>query len=89
MAVHPNSLANLRPAKAGEVRNPTGVNQYSLDHQRLQRFDVTCQALIECMDPELREHLAERIARDVIAGAVSEDRQLLTRLLSGAIRGLW
>ena len=25
MAVHPNSLANLRPAQRGEVRNPEGV----------------------------------------------------------------
>ena len=26
MAVHPNSLANSRPAERGEVRNPRGVN---------------------------------------------------------------
>lgn len=27
MAVHPNSAANLKPAKKGEVRNPTGMTK--------------------------------------------------------------
>ncbi len=29
MSVHHNSLANLRPVKPGEVRNPAGQNQYT------------------------------------------------------------
>ncbi len=29
MSVHHNSLANLRPVKPGEVRNPAGKNQYT------------------------------------------------------------
>ncbi len=29
MAMHPNSLANLKPARRGEVRNPRRINEGS------------------------------------------------------------
>ncbi len=45
MAIHPNSLANLKPAKRGEVRNPRGVNGYTRDAARNVRFQAVCYAL--------------------------------------------
>ncbi len=34
MPVHPNSLANLKPSKPGEARNPKGKNQYDTSYRR-------------------------------------------------------
>ena len=89
MAIHPNSLANLKPARSGEVRNPLGTNQYSLSAEQLCRLDATCQPLLECHNPELRQQLLERVARDIVGGAISGDRQLQARIIAGGIRGLW
>lgn len=89
MAVHPNSLANLRPAMRGEVRKPAGANQYSLSLERNYRLDATCRALLECEDPDLKQQLLGRVAQDVVAGAIAGDRRLLARLLDGGTKGWW
>ncbi len=38
MTVHPNSLANLRPVKPGEVLNKSGVNGYAKLRERTQEL---------------------------------------------------
>ena len=53
MSVHPNSLASLRPIKAGEVRNPNGKNQYTYRRD----FEATIQRLAEGKyDPRVQEN---------------------------------
>ena len=46
MPIHPNSLANLRPAKRGDVRNPLGVNGHTKDAALNGRYSATCQVLL-------------------------------------------
>ena len=58
MAVHPNSLANLRPAQKGEVRNPKGENGATKSWQR----EIL---LLRTLD-ELRQKALTTIARLVI-----------------------
>ena len=61
MAVHLNSLANLRPARRGDVRNPAGVNGYTKDNTLADRYAATCQSLLTCEDEEQRAALMEGI----------------------------
>ncbi len=55
MAIHPNSLANLRPAKKGEVRNPKGENGSTKSWQREILLLRTLSALDELEDEEPRQ----------------------------------
>ena len=81
MAVHPNSLANLRPARRGDVRNPRGVNGYTRDNTLANRYAATCQTLLTCENEEQRATLMEAIVRDVFDGAIRGDSRLLLRLV--------
>ena len=80
MAVHPNNLANLRPARRGEVRNPHGINGYTRDAARRAKFEAVCLALDACEDPAEGQRLLHRIADDILNGAVAGDRRLLYRV---------
>ena len=59
MAIHPNSLDNLRPAQKGEVRNPTGENGSTKSWQREMLIFRTLNALDELEDEELRQEALE------------------------------
>ena len=80
MAVHPNSLANLKPAKRGEVRNPKGHNQYTKDSELSARFRAVCFALESCETPEESHRLLSRIFNDIFDGAIAGDSRLLHAL---------
>jgi hypothetical protein len=43
LAPHPNSLANLKPPQPGEVRNPTGRNQYTYRTEAEKNLDEWCK----------------------------------------------
>ena len=81
MAVHPNSLANLKPARRGDVRNPAGVNGYTKDNTLADRYAATRQTLLTCANEEQRAELMEAIVRDVFDGAIRGDSRLLLRLV--------
>ena len=85
MAVHPNSLANLRPARAGDVRNPNGVNRYTKDRTLKARYEATCIALMECEDEDQRQALIHEIVGGAVDGAIRGDSLLLFFL----VRRLW
>ena len=78
--MHPNSLANLRPARRGDVRNPSGVNGYTKDAARRAKFEAVCLALEACDDPDEGQRLLGRIADDILNGAVAGDSRLLYRV---------
>ena len=80
MAVHPNSLANLKPALRGEVRNPRGINAYTKDKTLSDRYAATCQTLLTCANEEQRAALMEASVRDIFDGAIGGDSRLLLRL---------
>ena len=80
MAVHPNSLANLRPARRGDVRNPRGVNGVTKDAARRAKFTAVCLALEACEDQEQAERLLGRIFEDIFDGAIAGDTLLLRKL---------
>lgn len=49
---HPNSRANLRPCQPGEIRNPTGKNQWSTLRAKakavlLENFDDLAQVALK------------------------------------------
>ena len=73
----PRQLANLRPARPGEVRNPTGRNQWTADRERRERFQAVCRALNRCDDQELEQQLIAQIAEEVLLGALRQDTRLL------------
>ena len=77
MSVHPNSLANLKPARRGEIRNPKGNNRYTADRARKETFEAVCLALAEAKDEGTRDRLLRRITQDVFDGALTDDSQLL------------
>ena len=81
MPVHPNSLANLRPARRGEVRNPRGVNGATVDAALKARFQAVCFALESCETPEESQPLLARIFADIFDGAIAGDSRLLHMLL--------
>ncbi len=79
--MHPNSLANLRPGRKGEIRNPAGRNQWAADRERRERFQAICRALNRCADEELEQRLIESLARQVIEGALYGDPRLLLQIV--------
>jgi len=72
----PSQLANLRPARPGEVRNPSGRNQWTADRERRERFQAICRALNRCKDEELEQHLIAQVANEAIDGALRGDPRL-------------
>ena len=76
----PRQLANLRPPRRGEVRNPTGRNQWTADRERRERFHAVCLVLNHCADPAIEQAIIGAIAEQVIGGAIAEDRRLLGQL---------
>jgi len=81
MAMHENSLANLRPAMKGEVRNPTGANGSEKSREREVAFMRTLNALDELEDGKLRQEALEALARQVIDRGLQGDSRVLCRLL--------
>ena len=81
MAIHPNSIANLRPAQKGEVRNPKGANGSTKSWQREILLLRTLNALDELEDEDLREEALQAIALLVIDRALQGDSRVLCRLL--------
>ena len=81
MAIHPNSLANLRPAKKGEVRNPRGENGATKSREREALILRTLNTLEELHDEELRQGALEAVARQVIDRGLQGDSRVLCRLL--------
>ena len=79
--MHPNSFANLRPAKKGEVRNPKGENGSTKSRQREALFARTLDALDELEDEDLRQEALEAVAHLVINRALQGDSRVLCRLL--------
>ena len=77
----PRQLANLRPARPGEVRNPEGRNQWTADRERRERFHAVCSALNRCEDADLEQPLKAALARQVVDGAIEGDSRLLCQLL--------
>ena len=80
MAVHPNSLANLKPARRGDVRNPHGINGVTRDPARRAKFAAVCLALEACEDQQQAERLLGRIFEDIFDGAIAGDSVLLRKL---------
>ena len=74
-------LANLRPARPGEVRNPEGRNQWTAERERRERFRAVCRALNRCEDADLEQPLKAALARQVVDGAIAGDSRLLSQLL--------
>ena len=87
MAVHANSLANLRPARRGDVRNPLGINGVTKDAARRAKFAAVCLALEACEDQEHGERLLGRIFEDIFDGAIAGDSLLLRRLFRFLLLG--
>ena len=81
MAVHANSLRNLRPAQKGEVRNPKGENGSTKSWQREILLLRTLDALDELHDEDLRQQALETIAWLVIDRALQGDSRVLCRLV--------
>ena len=82
MAVHPNSLANLKPARRGEVRNPRGVNRYTKDKALKARYEAICIALANCEDDDEQQVLIHEIVDGALEGALRGDNLLLYFLVS-------
>ncbi len=80
MPIRPNSLANLKPARRGDVRNPTGRNQYSKDRERRQAFRAICKAIDEGPE-EVCEAILGKLAALVCEGAIAGEKRLLLALL--------
>ena len=78
--LHPNSLANLKPARRGDVRNPRGVNGVTKDAARRAKFAAVCLALEACEDPDEGQRLLHHITEDILDGAVAGDSRLLLRV---------
>ena len=76
----PRQLANLRPARLGEIRNPRGRNQWTADRERRERFQAICRALNRCKDPGLESTLVESVVRQICDGALAGDPRLLCQL---------
>jgi hypothetical protein len=74
-------LANLRPARPGEVRNPEGRNQFSRDRERRVQFLAICRAISACEDDALLERLVRALVEQVLDGAIAGDARLLGQLL--------
>lgn len=85
MAVHPNSLANLKPARPGDVRNPKGINRYTKGQALKARYEATCIALMECADEDQRQALIHEIVCGAVDGAIQGDSLLLYFL----VKRLW
>ena len=79
--MHEKSLANLRPARKGEIRNASGRNQWTADRERRERFQAICRALNRCADPDLEQRLVESLARQMIEGALLGDPRLLLQIV--------
>ncbi len=79
--MHANSLANLRPARKGEVRNPTGANGSEKSRERESAFMRTLNALDELEDEKLRQEAIEALAHLVIDRAIQGDSRVLCRLV--------
>lgn len=86
MPIHPNSLANLNPARPGDVRNPNGANQYTKDRLLRTRFEAVCVAALAAEDPKTREEAMRGIAKAIVDGALARDPIVLTRLCSHLLR---
>ena len=81
MALHPNSLANLKPARKGEVRNPSGANGATKSRERELLLVRSIDALDELDDEELRQQAMKAIACAIIERALQGDTRVLCRLL--------
>ena len=79
---HPNSLANLRPIRPGQVLNPTGRNGATQDRERRERFLAVCRVLNRTTNPELEELLLEKLAEVAYGGALAGDRRLVSLILA-------
>ena len=80
LPIRPNSLANLKPARRGDVRNPTGRNQHSKDRERRQGFRAICKAIDEGSE-EVGEEILGKLAALVCEGAIAGEKRLLLPLL--------
>ena len=84
---HPNSLANLRPARRGEVRNPRGINGYTRNRHHREKFEAVCIALADCEDIELQQQLIRQLVVETLNGAVRGDSRLLLPVFKLLIDG--
>lgn len=69
----PRSLANLKPAKPGDIRNPKGVNQYSYKEDGERDFAELAKKRFRRM----MERMFERAEEDSTADA----REILARIV--------
>ena len=75
VAVHPNSLRNLRPCPKGEVRNPKGINGATKDRERREMLWALCQAYRNA-PPELQQQASEMLARGNHTGMLDRFQDL-------------
>jgi len=76
---NPNSLANLKPAKPGEVRNPKGLNQFTYR----QDAETTFARLLDRVDPSSRDGqtISQTILENLVMMARGRDRWAIDRVL--------
>lgn len=77
---HPNSLAALKPARKGEVRNPEGINGSTREREAWRIAAALAEAIANERDPERRAELMERLVERWFNGAIGGDHRLLYRL---------
>ena len=81
---HPVSLANLRPNRGGENRNPTGNNQHTRVHAAQVRADRALGALIDAADhgrPELANRALEAVVQAFVDLAIAGDRRFIVAIM--------
>ena len=79
MAIHPNSLANLRSAKKGEVLNPKGENGATKSREREALILRTLNSLEELEDEELRQEALEAVTHLVTDRALQGGSRSILR----------
>ena len=84
MAIHPNSLANLRPAAPGEARNPEGRNGATYRKEAERLLD---EMLAELKDGRIRaEAIIDRVLTEAEKGRPWAARLIFERALPVAQR---
>jgi hypothetical protein len=78
---HPNSLANLRPAQKGEIRNPEGRNGASADREAWSIAAALAEAIQTERDPERREELMRELGDRWYRGAIAGDPKILRHII--------
>ena len=78
--MHPNSLRNLKRPLPGEVRNPTGRNQYTKDRERRQAFRGLCKAMDEGSE-DVTEEMRLKLAELFVQGAIDGDARLIAAIV--------